>query len=57
MWLDAQSSVGFQELGGPRSVSGDPIDKTIMAGWKGDEILPPACSGGLEISTLRNSAN
>jgi hypothetical protein len=57
VWLNAQNGLGFQEQGGPRSVSGDPIDDTMMTELKGGETLPPACNSGLGISNLRSSAN
>jgi hypothetical protein len=45
LWLNAQFEMGFQECGGPRSVSGEPIDDTMMVESKGSETLQPACSG------------
>ena len=49
--------VRFQEQGGPRSVSGDPTDDTVMAELKGGETLPTARCSGIGISNLWSSAN
>jgi hypothetical protein len=47
----------FQERGGPRSVSGDPIEETTITESNGIHMLRAACWSGAEISTAWKVTN
>jgi hypothetical protein len=55
--LNAQSGSGFQEQGGPRSVSGKPTEETMIIESNGAEMLLAARRSGVEISNVRNTTN
>lgn len=55
--LHAQNWAGFQERGGPRSVSGEPIEETTITESNGTEMLLAVCWSGAEISNLWNAKN
>lgn len=38
LWLNARSEVSFQERGGPRSLSGEPIEETTIPESNGAEL-------------------
>ena len=52
-----KTGADFQERGGPRSVSGEPIEETTMTAFHGAETLPPVCLSGDEISNAGRVAN
>lgn len=53
----ARLGLDFQERGGPRSVSGEPIEETTITAFNGAETLPPVCLSGDEISNAGRVAN
>lgn len=56
--LDAQKPLAaFQERGGPRSVSGEPIEETTIFESNGAEMLPALGWSGAEISTACKVTN
>ena len=48
-----KTGADFQERGGPRSVSGEPIEETTISAFNGAETLPPVCLSGDEILNSR----
>lgn len=56
-WLDAQGLAGFQEAGGPRSVSGEPFEETMITESDGAEMLPAVGWSGAEITNARKATN
>jgi len=55
--LNAQSGSGSQEQGGPRSVSGEPTEETMIIESNDAEILLAPRRSGVEISNVRNTTN
>jgi hypothetical protein len=50
VWLDAQKLLAaFQERGGPRSVSGEPIEETTILESNDAEMVPVLGWSGAEI--------
>jgi hypothetical protein len=49
--------LGFQELGGPRSLSAEPIEEIRMTESDGIEIPPAGRVSGLTTSSVCNAAN
>jgi hypothetical protein len=56
LWLNAQKGEGIQEWGGPRSVSGGPIEETVMVKSSAIKTLPVAGWSGAGVSNLRKVA-
>lgn len=52
--LGTRTRAGFQEWGGPRSVSGEPIEDTTLIGVADGEMLPAGPRSGIENSVGRN---
>jgi hypothetical protein len=52
-----KTGADFQERGGPRSVSGEPIEEATITAFNGAETLPPVCLSGDEISNAGRVAN
>ena len=57
MWVNAQNEVGFQEQGGPRSVSGEPMEEAMITESCGTEMLLDADRNGVGISNVWNATN
>jgi hypothetical protein len=51
-----REQAGFQERGGPRSLSDGPIDETMISESNADEILAARCNGA-EGWVARNARN
>jgi hypothetical protein len=52
--VNAQNEVGFQEQGGPRSVSGEPMEESMITESNGAEMLLHTYRNGPEISNVSN---
>ncbi|HXM62799.1 MAG TPA: hypothetical protein VN950_18200 [Terriglobales bacterium] len=52
-----EAGLVFQERGGPRSVSGEPIEETMITASGGREMLPVARWSGAEIWNAWNATN
>lgn len=55
--LNVQKRAGFQERGGPRSVSGEPTEEMMIAESSGREMWPPVFGTGTEVSTACKVTN
>ena len=55
--LNVQKRAGFQERGGPRSVSGEPIEETMITESSGSEMWPPVYGTETEVSTACRVTN